>query len=494
MPDTEPSDHREDIRRSLSPKKIGEPLASLLRTELAPQLHDVIIELNLNFPGGRAGAAEAVAKAVTAASAGRSADPLQRNLDGATHPFVFAQLNREEIYAILDVTGAKNAIFRIWESTKLRPLTTVTVRTVKADASYTAFSARGKDIVWAILDSGVDAGHAHFQLHGNLKDLPAPLVAESFVEGSSPTEDAFGHGTHVAGIIGGESLQTVAAALETADDANAGVGYRLQSIPAIRGMAPECKLLSFRVLKDTGDGDVTAVINALERVLQLNAYGENIRIHGVNISVGYVPDVRWYAAGQTPICTQVDRLVRSGVCVVVAAGNTGYVATQAIAEDAAFAYTQSASRAAQFATINDPGNAHLAITVGSTHREKPHRFGVSYFSSRGPTADGRLKPDVLAPGERVISCATGINAMRVVGISDGTIGANDFGYVEDTGTSMSAPHVSGIIAGFLSVRREFIGEALDVRDMIIASATDLGRDARMQGAGLVDAMRLFTSS
>ena len=58
-------------------------------------------------------------------------------------------------------------------------------------------------------------------------------------------------------------------------------------------------------------------------------------------------------------------------------------------------------------TINDPGNAELAITVGSTHRDMPHIYGVSYFSSKGPTGDGRIKPDLVAPGEKIISCAVG---------------------------------------------------------------------------------------
>src|SRR4030095_2408973 len=58
-------------------------------------------------------------------------------------------------------------------------------------------------------------------------------------------------------------------------------------------------------------------------------------------------------------------------------------------------------------TINDPGNAALAITVGATHRDMPHTYGVSYFSSKGPTGDGRLKPDLVAPGERIPSAAAG---------------------------------------------------------------------------------------
>ena len=55
----------------------------------------------------------------------------------------------------------------------------------------------------------------------------------------------------------------------------------------------------------------------------------------------------------------------------------------------------------------DPGNADSVITVGATHRYMPHTYGVSYFSSKGPTGDGRIKPDLVAPGERITSCAAG---------------------------------------------------------------------------------------
>jgi serine protease AprX len=140
-------------------------------------------------------------------------------------------------------------------------------------------------------------------------------------------------------------------------------------------------------------------------------------------------------------------------------------------------------------SLNDPGNARLAITVGSTHREKPHLYGVSYFSSKGPTEDGRMKPDVIAPGEKIISCAAGKNVSNVTPTTAVPLGS--FGYVEDTGTSMAAPHVSGIIAGFLSIRREYIGEAESVRDLTMKSARDLQRERPLQGAGLVDLMNML---
>src|SRR5436309_6374962 len=107
-----------------------------------------------------------------------------------------------------------------------------------------------------------------------------------------------------------------------------------------------------------------------------------LRVHGGNPSVGYEFDAEMFACGQSPLCVEVNRLVKSGVVVVVAAGNTGY------------GFVRSADRVDAVAaglplSINDPGNAELAITVGSTHRYMPHTYGVSYFSSKGPTGDGR---------------------------------------------------------------------------------------------------------
>jgi subtilisin family serine protease len=176
--------------------------------------------------------------------------------------------------------------------------------------------------------------------------------------------------------------------------------------------------------------------------------------------------------------------VRSGVPVVVAAGNTGY---------GTVASREGSKGAGLDLTINDPGNAEFAITVGSTHRDMPHRYGVSFFSSKGPTGDGRFKPDLVAPGEKILSCAAGAL------LQDRAPGEKDFRepggihYVEDSGTSMAAPHVSGVIAGLLSVRREFIGKPDQVKEILCATATDLKRDRYFQGAGLVDLMRSIQS-
>ena len=193
-------------------------------------------------------------------------------------------------------------------------------------------------------------------------------------------------------------------------------------------------------------------------------------------ALGYAYDPEWFAAGQSPLCVEVDRLVKCGMVVVVAAGNGGYGAVSS--------YYSGSEYAATTGTIGDPGNADLAITVGSTHRTSPHSFGVSFFSGKGPTADGRLKPDLVAPGERIVSCTPNdADAVATTGVP----------YREDSGTSMAAPHVSGAAAIFLSVRREFIGRPEQLKAILINAATDLKRRPEFQGAGLVDVFRALQS-
>jgi subtilisin family serine protease len=395
----------------------------------------------------------------------------------------------------------KPALYRIWPDFEVSRMTCRSFATVKADAARNAFGAFGEGIVWAVLDSGIDQTHPHFQRHRNL-ELPTPLrhcdfttfgeLGEDESEQAALTDEA-GHGTHVAGIIAGaldegpdrDGAQVEIRATINRKDEHGEVMQEHPDIKAISGMAPACRLVSFKVLDKNGKGPVSNLIAACEQIQEINGNGRYIRIHGVNMSVGYDFEPSWFACGQSPLCVEVDRLARSGVAVVVAAGNTGYGWNQSVARGAA--------PAGMDLTINDPGNAEGAITVGSTHRDMPHVYGVSYFSSKGPTGDGRLKPDLVAPGEKIISCQIGGS-----GAGGGSVGAAKANviaalYKEDSGTSMAAPHVSGVIAAFLSIRREFIGRPDRVKEIFMATATDLRRDRYFQGRGLVDLMRAIQS-
>jgi hypothetical protein len=379
-------------------------------------------------------------------------------------------------------------IYHIWPDFKLGSCITRSIATIKVDAAQQSFTAMGKDILWAVMDSGIDASHPHFKKHENI-DPASPYHADfsGAAAPGRPLVDEYGHGTHVAGIIAGE--QSAALGSDAAEmvavwrelDTQGRPVVNKQAVTAISGMAPKCQLVSLKVLDKFGQGTASNVIAAITHVQLANGHGRDIKIHGVNLSVGHAFDPKWFACGHSPLCVEVNRLVKSGVVVVIAAGNTGYGTLQ-VADG-------TTSDASLDLTINDPGNAEYAITVGSTHREMPHRYGVSYFSSKGPTGDGRCKPDLLAPGEKIISCAArGSNLVQKEAEND-----QECRYFETSGTSMAAPHVSGAIAAFLSIRTEFQGEPELVKKIFTSTATDLGRDRYFQGAGLVDLMRAIQS-
>jgi subtilisin family serine protease len=397
--------------------------------------------------------------------------------------------------------SSERAIYRIWPDFKMKLLMDKSVSTIKADAARRSYDASGSGIVWAVIDSGIDSRHPHFQTYGTLGGPVAQLHRDLTTDGETPGDaliDGYGHGTHVAGIIAGalvrwDSPRTSVvpfAAQRKMGAANSEIDtiepYTDVTADRLSGVAPLCKLISLKVLDNEGTIDSTNVLRALEYVrVRLNGHGKPpLRVHGVNISLGYDFNARWFACGQSPVCIEVDRLVRSGVVVVVSAGNTGYGQLRS---------KEGLTSTGMSLTINDPGNSALAITVGATHKDSPHTYGVSYFSSKGPTGDGRAKPDLVAPGERILSCAAGqqLEQMRHLLANDGS--QHPASYIDMSGTSMAAPHVSGAIAAFLSIRREFIGRPEDVKRIFLQSATSLGRERYFEGHGLVDLMRAIQS-
>jgi serine protease AprX len=267
--------------------------------------------------------------------------------------------------------------------------------------------------------------------------------------GSSYRVPGTDHGTHVAGIL----------AADLPEDPDSG--------RELYGMCPQLTLYDLRVFDAAGRGDEFAILCALEFVGWLNRDRANPVVHGVNLSLALAHDVDSFACGQTPICEACDHLVGAGTVVVAAAGNTGF--------EGSGPETQSMGKGYRAISITDPGNADHVITVGSTHRRDPHLYGVSYFSARGPTGDGRRKPDLLAPGEKITSTIRGGRSQRM------------------DGTSMAAPHVAGAAALLMARYPELIGRPLRIKEILMQTTTDLKREPSFQGAGLLDVLRALQS-
>ena len=453
----------------------------------------VVVELNLEHAGGLAAASasfEEEWRSVTDARAVRIADTYYRGLMSVEQVRELCRVDLEH------EDHRERAIYRIWPDFPVEPFIDRSVTTVKADAASRAYDATGRGITWAVIDSGIDGQHPHLAhvLDGDVSGLHRDFTQEE-PDVAGALVDEYGHGTHVAGIISGGLAADARYVVgeyqfDPAHPRTGRLQRRTVESPALlHGVAPLTRLVSLKVLDGDGRGSSMNIVRALEYVRkELNGQSKLMRVQGVNLSVGYEFDAAWFACGQSPLCVEVDRLVRSGVVVVVAAGNTGYAVLNS---------TQRQTKVGVPMTINDPGNARLAITVGATHRYMPHTYGVSYFSSKGPTGDGRSKPDLVAPGERITSCAAGRNRkplLELLGSPPADATAEESAlYIEDSGTSMAAPHVSGAIAAFLSIRQEFIGQPEEVKRIFCQSATSLDREAYFQGRGLVDIMRAIQS-
>lgn len=425
-----------------------------------------------------------------------------------------ATLKDDEKGLVWSINLNRKASAMIWKSTTA----------IKADAARRLFEVNCEGINWAVVDSGIDATHPAFRqrapdgrpsrdpfkngdgaarnmtrvvktydftlirkilsrdpstfeklprrLQKRFKDRPEERksLMERLQAGRAVDWDmlapfleiphvakeywppAFEHGTHVDGIL---------AADWRAEDRD-----NFKKVD-VQGVCPDLRLYDMRVLDENGESDEFSILAALQFIQFLNANSEHPLVHGVNLSLSIRHKVKNFACGCTPVCEETERLVKAGLVVVAAAGNDGYL--EAEATGGAF------SEGYRSISITDPGNAQGVITVGATHRDSPHTYGVSYFSSRGPTGDGRVKPDLVAPGEKITST-----------VPDGGLKAMD-------GTSMAAPHVSGAAALLIARHRELVGKPGRVKEILCDTATDLGRERYFQGSGMVDILRAMQS-
>jgi serine protease AprX len=244
----------------------------------------------------------------------------------------------------------------------------------------------------------------------------------SFVGGSYDDEN--GHGTHVASTAAGSGVA---------------------SSGKYQGAAPEASIYVARVLDRNGSGSMSGVMAGVEWAVDQN-------VDVINLSLGSSGS----SDGQDALSLTCNAAVGLGIVVCVAAGNAG----------------------PRSETIGSPGAATNVITVGAVTRED----SVASFSSRGPTADGRVKPDVCFPG-------TDIVAARAAGTSMGRP-INDR-YTAASGTSMATPHAAGLVALLLQAKPELAPGQL--KRALMETALSLGQDANAQGAGRARAVHALAA-
>ncbi len=385
------------------------------------------------------------------------------DLEDTMENYVSARLTRSEVERMANDLGSyldSKSIHRIYRDAEKKTFLKESSEVIQATAGRVGYGATGKRICWAVIDTGIDSEHPHFKTNNTIEaifDCTQTGAPKEALPGAQGTVgfDGNGHGTHVAGIIAGR--------------------HKFDHGEEICGIAPDSKLRIYKSLRDDGKGNDAKIIKALEHIYNTNEQATDLAIHGVNLSLGGSFDPEAFGCGDSPICKTLRRLWRQGVFVVLAAGNEGYL------ELPMGQRTMGINRGL---SIGDPANMQEGVCVGSIHKRKPHMYGVSYFSSRGPTADGRMKPDLVAPGEQILSCRAGVKGLSEL---------KDL-YIERSGTSMAAPHVSGLVAAFLSVRREFIGSPDRTKTLLLEHCTDLGRQQASQGAGMPNLAKLLMNT
>jgi serine protease AprX len=237
-----------------------------------PEVHAVIIDLNLEYPGGRGKASEVVKTTIQdilqELGGPLPHEGISETKSKLSQQYLFAELRGQVIEELIrrdqargrdadkDIASKggviqiapRRAIFHIWPDFEVQPLINRSISTVKADAAGNAFGALGEGIVWAVMDSGIDGTHPHFQNHKNLElgSEADALRHRDFTvlqEGDEkPLEDRFGHGTHVAAIIAGEMSEeqgTIEADVRYRDEIGTPKDTQVCIRPSISGMAPK---------------------------------------------------------------------------------------------------------------------------------------------------------------------------------------------------------------------------------------------------------------
>ncbi|WP_309721181.1 S8 family peptidase, partial [Armatimonas sp.] len=359
--------------------------------------------------------------------------------------------------------------------------------TVAGSGASTAwnYGLSGTGIGVAVIDSGVDGA----------PDITTRIKGPNFVPDSSgyvnPTTvvDVCGHGTHIAGIIAGSGWLSSAS-------------YNFRTF---KGIAPSARIIAVRVLDRQGSGTVSQVIAGIQWTVA-NRAANNIRV--INLSLGHTVGESYKT---DPLCQAVESAWKSGMVVVCAAGNNGRKnATQTVG-------ASNEGWGTRYGAIQSPANSPYVITVGAmkpTAMQVPTAPGVPFvydrtkdriatYSSRGPSRlDYVVKPDLVAPGNRVISLYGTNNTNKlsefpgnVIPVSTYTDTSKGQGkqtssaYFMLSGTSMAAPVVAGAAALLLQKYPNLSPDAIKARLMFSADkclSPDGTPDPFTYGAGYLN--------
>lgn len=313
----------------------------------------------------------------------------------------------------VNALSERDDVEMIWYDEPVHTMLDVSVPLIGAPQVWQA-GFTGKGIKVAIVDTGIDPTHPDFT--GRIVDTK---------DFTGQGVDNHGHGSHVAGIIGGTG-------------AASGGKYK--------GVAPECNYYIAKVLRGDGSGSTSDVMAGVEWAVQQGA-------QVINLSLGS----DGACDGTDALSVLCDSAMDKGSVMCIAAGNAGSGAS----------------------TVGSPGCAKKVITIGATSKTDQ----VADFSSRGPTSDNRVKPDVCFPGVNIVSC-------RAKGTTMGTP-VNDL-YVSASGTSMATPHAAGSCALLLQANPGLTPQ--QVKDILMNTAKNLGLDANTQGTGRAQVFEAYQSA
>lgn len=288
------------------------------------------------------------------------------------------------------------------------------VLSIGANYSHEILNITGRNITVAVIDSGIDYNHT--DLGGGFGPGFRVKGGWDFENNDSDPYDDYGHGTHVAGIIGANGT--------------------------IIGVAPEVEFLAVKSCNSVGICNLSHVIEGIE-------WATNNGADIISMSLGgSYSDTIYGNTGKDSTSLAAEAAINSGKILVIAGGNHG----------------------PGVSTIAVPGSAENVITVGNINDQgTPEQYDdiVADSSSRGPSAFGRLDPDIVAPGELIYS----------------TYPNQD--YHTMSGTSMSTPHVAGVAALLLEQNRTMT--PAEVRRVLMHSAVNVTGKVFEVGAGEVNA-------